>query len=66
MSSKRSRPALEALPESTVYPIVLLSLLLGSSLAFATNYDVLGAIGVLILCVLSLLYGALQMPEQIE
>ncbi|WP_424019990.1 hypothetical protein ACOZ4N_20385 (plasmid) [Halorientalis pallida] len=66
MFSERSRDALEALPQSSVYPVALLCLLLGSSLAFATNYDVLGAVGVLLLCLLSLVYGALQMPEQME
>jgi hypothetical protein len=66
MISERPRAALETLPESSVYPVALLGLLLGSSLAFATNYDVLGVTGVLILCILSLVYGALQMPEQME
>lgn len=66
MFSERSRDALRTLPESVVYPVVLLCLLLGSSLAFATNYDVLGAIGVLILGILSLVYGALQMPDQMD
>ncbi|SDE72053.1 hypothetical protein [Halorientalis regularis] len=66
MFSERPRDALEALPQSTAYPVALLCLLLGSSLAFATNYDILGAVGVLLLCLLSLVYGALQMPEQME
>lgn len=66
MFSERSRDALEALPESTAYPVALLCLLLGSSFAFAANYDLLGAVGVVVLCLLSLVYGALQMPEQME
>lgn len=66
MFSERSRDVLAALPESTAYPIALLCLLLGSSAAFATNHDLLGAAGVVVLCLLSLVYGALQMPEQME
>jgi len=66
MFGERSRNVLEALPESAVYPVALLCLLLASSLAFATNYDILGAIGVLILGLLSLVYGALQMPDQMD
>jgi CHASE2 domain-containing sensor protein len=66
MFSERSWAVLEALPESAAYPVALGCLLLGSSFAFATNHDVLGAAGVLLLCVLSLAYGALQMPEHLE
>ncbi|MFB6084720.1 MAG: hypothetical protein ABEJ94_10795 [Halorientalis sp.] len=65
MFSEYSRETLEALPESSVYPVVLFCLLLGSSFAFGTNHDVLGAIGVSTLGLLSLVYGALQMPERI-
>ncbi|WP_157526197.1 hypothetical protein [Halorientalis sp. IM1011] len=66
MSSERSRGALEGLPESAVFPVALVCLLVVSSLAFATNYDILGAIGVVLLAILSLVYGALQMPEQLD
>ncbi|WP_299267429.1 hypothetical protein [Halorientalis sp.] len=66
MFDERSRDVLEALPESAMYPVALLTLLLGSSLAFATSHDILGAVGVLILCLLSLVFGALQMPERME
>ena len=66
MFSERSRDALEARPESAAYPVALCCLLVGSSLAFATTYEILVAIGVVLLALLSLVYGALQMPEQME
>ncbi|SEO79372.1 hypothetical protein SAMN05216388_101978 [Halorientalis persicus] len=66
MFSERPRNALEALPESAAYPVALFGLLVGSSLAFATNYEIIGATGVVLLALLSLVYGALQMPEQME
>ena len=66
MSSERSRAVLESLPESYAYPVALFCLLLAASLAFATNHDILGTAGVLLLSVLALVYGALQMPEQMD
>jgi len=66
MFGERTRAALETVPESVAYPVALLCLLVASSLAFATNYDVLGAVGVVLLAILSLVYGALQMPDRMD
>jgi hypothetical protein len=63
MPSERSAAVLEAVPDAYVYPVAIAVLLLGSAAALATDQHAVGVVGVLALAVVSLLYGAMQRPE---
>jgi len=64
MLRERSVAVLETLPETYVYPTIVVGLLLGTAVAFATDRHWLGVAGVLALSVVSLSYGAIQRPEE--
>lgn len=63
MASERSAAVLETLPEAYVYPVVMVVLLFGSAAGLATDQHVVGVVGVFALAVVSLMYGAMQRPE---
>ncbi|WP_336003518.1 hypothetical protein [Halorientalis halophila] len=66
MFDERSSAAPETRPESYAYPVALVGLFLGASLSFATGHVWIGTVGVVLLSVLSLVYGALQFPDRLD
>jgi hypothetical protein len=66
MMRERSEAVLEMIPERYAFPVAMISLLIGSSFALATDQNLLGVLGVLALAVVSISYGALQTPEDLQ
>jgi hypothetical protein len=54
----------DGLPVPLLYPVLLGVLLVLSATALATGNTVLGVVGVIVLCVLSVSYGAILRPEE--
>lgn len=54
----------DGLPVPLVYPVLLGVLLLLTAAALTTGSTVFGVVGVIVLCVLSVSYGAILRPEE--
>lgn len=65
MVSERSSTVLRSLPDSHLYPAIMLVLLLVTALSLSIGMDWLGLVGFLILAVMSLFYGAVQTADDI-
>jgi len=57
MFGEGSPAVLEMVPNSFLYPVAMLGLLLGTSVALASGFEWFGITGVLLLSLLSLLCG---------
>jgi len=64
MVPERPTAVLEGIPHEQVYPVAILVLLVGSSVALSMGREIIGVVGVILLSLLSLAYGAMQSPEE--
>jgi len=64
MLSERSTAVLKSLPDTNVYPVVMVFLLLGTTLALTMGRNWFGVTGFLLLALMSLAYGAVQTGEE--
>lgn len=65
MMRERSAAILKSLPETHVYPVLMLCLLLGTSVALSVGLNWVGIVGVVLLAIMSLAYGAVQTADDI-
>ena len=63
MMSERSSAVLKALPETPMYLVAMVVLLVGTAVALSMNQNLIGVTGFLLLALMSLGYGAVQMSE---
>ena len=65
MMSERSSAALKALPETHVYLVVMVFLLIGTAVALSVDRNLIGVTGFLLLALMALGYGAVQTSEDV-
>lgn len=65
MPDERSVAALSSLPETPLYTVVMAVLLLGTAVALSLRANWIGLVGLLVLSVMSLFYGAVVTADDI-
>jgi len=65
MMGERSLTVLKALPETHVYPVLMVLLLVGTAVALSADRNLIGVAGFLLLALMALGYGAVQMSEDV-
>jgi len=65
MVTDRSVAVLRTLPESPVYPVLMVFLLIGTAVALSVDRNLIGVTGFLLLALMALGYGAVQTSEDV-